>query len=57
MNTREGYGLGIKLMAGILLLTLCGCSTFRMGSICFLEYGIDGSCVIQKKAPVELRPE
>lgn len=44
-------------LALFLCLVTTGCSTFRMGSICFLEYGIDGSCVIQKKAPVELRPE
>lgn len=44
-------------IALFLCLVTTGCSTFRMGSFCYMEYSAEGSCVIQKKAPVELRPE
>lgn len=45
------------LIAALLTFAMTGCSTFRMGSVCFLEYGAEGYCIIKKNAPVELRPE
>jgi len=37
----------------ILLATMSGCSSFKMGGACYIPYGVTGACTVDTTAPAK----
>lgn len=41
-----------RILTAVLLLTLAGCSSFKVGAFCYLPHGQQGQCMLGS-APVQ----
>lgn len=57
MNKREGYGLGAKIIMGIILMTLTGCSSFKLGGFCYIPAATTGTCSVGTNTPSQATVE